>query len=175
MDPRLNFVTLAVRDLAAARRFYLQGLGWQAELDGDGVLMVRMSPTLVLSLWAEEEFEAEVGPVSRGEGLAPITLAHNVPTPADVDRVLADAAAAGASVVSPGQARDWGGYSGYFADPDGIRWEVAHNPSPLGEELMASSDLSPSADEARPTEARTSRGRSGKAESVGTLTDAPQP
>lgn len=141
MEPRLNFVTLAVTDVAAARRFYLDGLGWQVKFEAEGVVMIRLSPTLVLSLWAEDEFEAEVGPISRGDGLVPITLAHNVPAPADVDRVLAAAKAAGASQIVPGQARDWGGYSGYFADPDGIRWEVAYNPGPLGQELMVASGL----------------------------------
>ena len=71
-------------------------------------------------------------------GLAPITLAHNVTSPGEVDDVLRDAAAAGAD-VSPGEGREWGGYSGYFADPDGYRWEVAHNPSPLGDSLVEAS------------------------------------
>ncbi|AQP43540.1 VOC family protein [Tessaracoccus flavus] len=153
MEPRLNFVTLAVTDIAAARRFYIEGLGWPAEFEAESIVMIRLSATLVLSLWAEDEFEAEVGPISRGDGLVPITLAHNVPAPADVDRVLADADAAGASDIVPGQSRAWGGYSGYFADPDGIRWEVAHNPSTLGVDLMRASGLLP-----RDTQAGGSRG-----------------
>ena len=141
MDARINFITLAVADVAVARRFYVQGLGWPPALDVPGVVMIRLSPTLVLSLWSAAEFEAEVGPIRRGEGITPITLAHNVPSPDAVDQVLADAQAAGAPVVQTGRQRDWGGYSGYFSDPDGIRWEVAFNPGDLGRELMTAEGL----------------------------------
>jgi len=137
MDPRISFVTLAVADLDATRRFYLDGLGWAADLDVPGeVVMIRVGQHLVLSLWAEVEFEAEVGPIRRGEGLAPFTLAHNVGTPEEVDAVLATARAAGADPVSDGQQRDWGGYTGYFGDPDGHRWEVAYNPGPIGRAVL---------------------------------------
>ena len=141
MDARVNFITLAVTDVAAARRFYIDRLGWAPAFEADGIVMVRLSPTLVLSLWDEDQFEAEVGPISRGDGLVPFTLAHNVPSREEVDRVLAEAEAAGASAVSFGQEREWGGYSGYFADPDGVRWEVAYNPGPLGVELMEAQQL----------------------------------
>ena len=92
MDQRISFVTLAVADLAASRRFYLDGLGWRAELDVPGeVLMIRVGEHLILSLWDATEFEGEVGPLRRGEGLAPITLAHNVARPEEVDEILAEA------------------------------------------------------------------------------------
>ena len=143
MDARVNFITLAVTDVAAARRFYVDGLGWAPAFEADGIVMVRLSPTLVLSLWDEDQFEAEVGPISRGAGLVPFTLAHNVPSPDEVGGVLAEAEGAGASEVTPGQQREWGGYSGYFADPDGVRWEVAYNPGPLGVELMEAAGLAP--------------------------------
>lgn len=137
MDPRLSFVTLAVPDLDAVRAFYVDGLGWPVELEAEGeVLMIRVADKVVLSLWSEAEFEAEVGPVRRGEGLAPITLAHNVGSPAEVDAVLEQARAAGAPHVGAGQAREWGGYTGYFADPAGFRWEVAHNPGPIGRTVL---------------------------------------
>ena len=137
MDQRISFVTLAVRDLDATRAFYLDGLGWTAALDVPGeVLMIQAGEHLVLSLWAEAGFEAEVGPVRRGEGLAPLTLAHNVPSPAEVDDVLATARAAGADPVTDGVARDWGGYTGYFGDPDGYRWEIAFNPGPIGQVVL---------------------------------------
>ena len=132
MDQRLSFVTLAVADLARTHAFYVEGLGWRPELyEPDEVLMIRLGERLVLSLWAEREFEAEVGPIRRGAGVAPITLAHNVRTEAEVDQVLAQAEGLGAQ-VSPPQRREWGGYTGYFADPDGFRWEVATNPGPIG-------------------------------------------
>jgi catechol 2,3-dioxygenase-like lactoylglutathione lyase family enzyme len=131
MEPRLNFVTLVVRDLERARRFYLQGLGWPAAFEAGGeVAMILVGPKLALSLWAESEARAEIGEVSRG-GTLPFTLAHNVASPAEVDAVLATARAAGATVHAAEQ-RDWGGYSGYFVDPEGFRWEVAFNPHPIG-------------------------------------------
>lgn len=133
MEPRISLVTLAVRNLAASRRFYLDGLGWTAAVDVPGeVVMVQVGEHLVLSLWDEAAFVAEVGPVARGEGVPPVTLAHNVAAPEEVDAVLAAARAAGASPVGEGRQREWGGYTGYFADPDGFRWEVAHNPGPVG-------------------------------------------
>lgn len=129
MDQRISFVTLAVSDLARTHAFYVDGLGWTPEMYVPGeVLMIRTGQHLVLSLWAESGFEAEVGEIRRGAGVAPITLAHNVATPAEVDEVLALAASIGADPVQPGEQRDWGGYTGYFGDPDGFRWEIAYNP-----------------------------------------------
>ena len=133
MEPRVSFITLAVDDLHATRTFYVDGLGWPPELDVPGeVIMIRIGEHLILSLWAAPAFEDEVGPIRRGEGLAPLTLAHNVGSPEEVDAVLATARAAGAHPVIPGQQRDWGGYTGYFGDPSGFRWEIAWNPGPIG-------------------------------------------
>jgi uncharacterized protein len=137
VDQRISFVTLAVRDLDASRRFYLDGLGWQAALDVPGdVLMIQAGQHLVLSLWVEEHFEAEVGEVRRGPGVAPITLAHNVATREEVDAVLATARAGGADPVHAARERAWGGYTGYFGDPDGYRWEIATNPGPIGQVVL---------------------------------------
>ena len=138
MEPRVSFVTLAVRDLDRSRAFYVGGLGWEPALDVPGeVLMIRVGTRLVLSLWAEAAFEAEVGPIGRGAGVAPLTLAHNVATRAEVDAVLDIARAAGADPVGTAVEREWGGYTGYFADPDGYRWEVAENPGPVGQMVLA--------------------------------------
>ena len=137
MDQRISFVTFAVRDLDATRAFYIDGLGWEAALDVPGeVLMIKVGEHVVLSLWAEAEFEAEVGPIPRGPGLAPFTLAHNVPTREEVDAVLETARRAGADPVHEGVEREWGGYTGYFGDPDGFRWEIAWNPGPIGQEVL---------------------------------------
>ena len=137
MDQRISFLTLAVRDLEASRRFYLDGLGWEAALDVPGeVVMVPVGEHVVLSLWDEAAFQAEVGPVQRGSGVAPFTIAHNVAERADVDAVLATAARAGADPVHAAQERQWGGYTGYFGDPDGYRWEVAWNPGPIGQRVL---------------------------------------
>jgi len=137
VDQRISFVTLAVRDLDATRAFYLDGLGWEAALDvPDEVLMVKVGDKVVLSLWDATAFEAEVGAIARGEGVAPVTLAHNVATEQEVDEVLALARSAGADPVTEPVRREWGGYTGYFGDPDGFRWEVATNPGPIGQEVL---------------------------------------
>jgi len=137
MDQRLSFVSVAVRDLDATRAFYVDGLGWTASMDVPGeVLMIQVGELVVLSLWAESGFESEVGPIRRGEGLAPITLAHNVASREEVDAVLATARAAGADPVHDAVERDWGGYTGYFGDPDGYRWEIAYNPGPIGQVVL---------------------------------------
>jgi catechol 2,3-dioxygenase-like lactoylglutathione lyase family enzyme len=137
MDQRLSFVTLAVRDLDATRAFYVDGLGWEAALDVPGeVLMLKVADKVVLSLWSEEGFEAEVGPIARGTGVVPLTLSHNVPSKDDVDAALEVARQAGSGQVRAAVERDWGGYSGYFADPDGFRWEVAYNPGEIGQEVL---------------------------------------
>ena len=97
MDQRISFVTLAVADLERTRAFYLDGLGWRSEVFVPGeVLMIRAGDKLVLSLWDEKGFEAEVGPIRRGEGIVPITLSHNVATEAEVDEILALADSLGA-------------------------------------------------------------------------------
>jgi uncharacterized protein len=125
MEQRISLFTLAVQDLDASRRFYVEGLGWTPHLEVAGdVVMIQVGQRLLLSLWAASGFEAEVGPIRSGEGVVPVTIAHNVATDAEVDDVLATAERAGVRVW-PAERREWGGYSGYFADPDGFRWEVA--------------------------------------------------
>src|SRR5690349_3945385 len=118
MEQRVSFITLAVSDLARSRAFYVDGLGWEPIFAGDDVLMLHVADRLILSLWSIEWFTAEIGEAP-ASGIAPLTLAHNLATPAEVDDVLAEAALLGAT-VSPGQQRVWGGYSGYFTDPDGF-------------------------------------------------------
>lgn len=137
MDQRISFITLAVADVAASRAFYVDGLGWEPALEEPGeVLMIQVGEHLMLSLWDRGGFEREVGPVRQGAGIAPITLAHNVPTREQVDVVLEAAGAAGAVVAHAPQERDWGGCTGYFADPDGYYWEVAWNPGEIGRRVL---------------------------------------
>lgn len=128
MHPRVDFISLGVRDVAASRRFYVDGLGWPVhqEFPGD-VVFIQANHGLMLSLWNVEQMqdEASADPPS---GIPCVTLSHNVGSPADVDRTLAEAEAAGAKVVGPPKRQPWGGYTGYFADPDGFRWEIAYNP-----------------------------------------------
>ena len=141
MDQRISFLTLAVRDLEASRRFYVDGLGWTPDLEVEGdVVMIMAGERLVLSLWDREHFQAEVGRIAQGptdgDGVAPFTISHNVATPEEVDAVLATARAAGADPVHEAVEREWGGYTGYFADPDGYRWEIATNPGPIGQKVL---------------------------------------
>jgi uncharacterized protein len=136
MDQRISFVTLAVADLEVSRRFYVEGLGWEPSYADDEVVMLQAGELLMLSLWDREAFEDEVGPIAAYDGVAPFTLAHNVATPADVDAVLETARDAGAETVGEPQERAWGGYTGCFADPDGVRWEIAHNPGPIGQKVL---------------------------------------
>ena len=137
MDQRVSFITLVVTDLDTTRRFYVDGLGWEPALDVPGeVLMFKVAEKVVLSMWSESGFVAEVGQKPARGGVPPLTLSHNLATPQEVDSVLEQARAAGASEVSHASERDWGGYSGYFADPDGFRWEVAYNPGEIGQSVL---------------------------------------
>jgi len=135
MDQRISFVTLAVADMAATRRFYIDGLGWSPEHDDDEVIMLMAGDHLVLSLWARASFEEEIGGATASGGVPPIALAHNVRTRGEVDEVLDLVRGLGAQVTEP-QERVWGGYTGYFADPDGYRWEVAWNPGSIGQAVL---------------------------------------
>lgn len=134
MEQRLSFITLAVADVSRSRAFYVDGLRWRPIFEADDVLMLPVADRLILSLWSVAGFTAEIGE-SPASGVAPITLAHNVATEAEVDVVLAEAGRFGVPVI-PAVRRDWGGYSGYFSDPDGFRWEVARNPGETGEFVL---------------------------------------
>lgn len=136
MEQRLSLITLAVADLPATRRFYLDGLGWEPSVEAPGVLMLRAGEHLLLSLWDRGEFEAEVGPIMTGSGVAPLTLAHNVAADEQVDEILEKARVAGATALQPAERREWGGYSGYFADPDGFRWEIACAPGEVNDIVL---------------------------------------
>jgi uncharacterized protein len=137
MDQRISLVTLAVVDLEATRRFYVEGLGWEPMIHVPGdVLMIKVGDKVILSLWDRAHFEAEVGPITTGPGVAPLTLAHNVGSREEVDRVLETARGAGADPVQDGVDREWGGYTGYFGDPDGFRWEVAWAPGDVGAAVL---------------------------------------
>ncbi len=137
MDQRMSLVTLAVADLEATRRFYVDGLGWEPMIHVPGdVLMIKVADKVILSLWDRDHFEAEVGPIVTGSGVAPITLAHNVASRGQVDKVLDSARRAGADPVQDAVDREWGGYTGYFGDPDGYRWEVAWAPGEVGAAVL---------------------------------------
>jgi len=125
VEPRISLVTLGVADLARARAFY-EALGWRAGNDDPEVTFFQAG-AMILAIWGRSELAADSGVVDGG-GWGGVTLAYNVASAQAVDAVLAEAAAAGATIPRWGAATAWGGYSGVFVDPDGHPWEVAHNP-----------------------------------------------
>lgn len=127
MKPRISLITLGVRDLERSRRFYCDGLGLIPLESPPEVVFFALNGSW-LALFGRDALAADAGVEAGGSGFAGITLAHNVDSEAAVDAQLAEAVAAGACLVKPAQKTSWGGYAGYFADPDGHLWEVAHNP-----------------------------------------------
>ncbi len=127
MEQRLSLVTLGVADLERAVAFYV-ALGWEPGNDvaAQGVAFFQ-GPGTVVALWHRDEL-AKDSAVDDPGGWGGITPAYNARSPEEVDAVLAEAEAAGATIGRPGAATFWGGYSGVFLDPDGHPWEVAHNP-----------------------------------------------
>ena len=127
MEQRLSLITLGVADLARARHFYEEGLGWiPARLSSAEVTFFQLNG-IVLALFPLAAL-AEDADIKPGQGYGRVALAHNVRERADVDLVLAEAERAGGTILKPGTEAFWGGYSGYFADPEGHLWEVAWNP-----------------------------------------------
>ncbi len=129
MDQRMTMITLGVRDLERARKFY-EALGWRAGREGGGHIVFFQLLGTVLGLYpraalAEDAHLPDEAPNAKFGGIA---LAYNTRGKSDVDRVLKEAVAAGATLLKPAQDVFWGGYSGYFADLDGHPWEVAFNP-----------------------------------------------
>jgi uncharacterized protein len=132
---RLNIVTLGVDDVARSRAFY-EALGWEvAGAVGEEICWFRTSDSYV-GLWGREDLARDAG--LRSEPTAEfggITLAINVENEEAVTAALEAAVTAGGRILKPGTRMDWGGFSGYFADPDGHPWEVAYNPTfPIGED-----------------------------------------
>lgn len=126
MEQRLSMVTLGVADLDRSRRFY-EALGWRRHGDQPEVVFFQAGG-MVLGLYGREALAKDADVAATGGGFSGIALAYNTRAKADVDAVLAEAKAAGATLQKPAQEAFWGGYTGYFADPDGHLWEVAWNP-----------------------------------------------
>ena len=128
-DARICLVTLAVDDLERSASFY-QALGWTRTSAGNDTVVFMQGERMVLSLFGRKDLAADVGSSTKG-GDAPypnVALAINMSTEKDVDRLFDKAVAAGAVAVKRPEPTFWGGYSGYFSDPDGHLWELAHNP-----------------------------------------------
>jgi predicted lactoylglutathione lyase len=127
--PTVSLVTLGVADLERSTAFYA-ALGWQrSPVSVEGTVAFMQGSTIVLSLYGRDDLAADAGVAMPVTGhAAPISLAVNVSSEADVDAALATAASAGGRVVRSAYPTEWGGYIGYVADPDGHLWEFAHNP-----------------------------------------------
>lgn len=129
MKPKISIITLGVTDLDRATRFYRDGLGLpEYEFEGSSITFFALDGTwLALYPWDDLADDIGIQPSSVGQ-FGGFTLAHNVGSKEEVDAMLQQAEKAGATMVKPGQEAFWGGYSGYFKDPDGHIWEVAYNP-----------------------------------------------
>ena len=126
MEQRVSLITLGVEDLARSRAFY-ERLGWKRSMKNVEGVAFFQAGGMVVALWSRARLAEDTAVEDRG-GWGGITLAHNVRSPAEVDGVLAEAEAAGATIARPGAETFWGGYSGVFVDLDGHPWEIAHNP-----------------------------------------------
>jgi predicted lactoylglutathione lyase len=134
MEQRVSIVTLGVTDLKRSTEFY-ERLGWRRSMaKAEGVVFFQAGD-MALALYPRHELAKDANIPSEGHGFSGVSLAYNTCHRAEVDSVLEDAAAAGATILKPAQEAFWGGYSGYFSDPDGFLWEVAWNPSfPIAED-----------------------------------------
>jgi len=129
MEPRVSLITLGVSDLERSIAFYRDGLGLPQREGPPSIAFFDLRGGAWLSLYPREALAEDATVPAEGSGFRGITLAHNVRSREEADAVMAEALAAGATLVKPAQDVFWGGYSGYFADPDGHLWEVAWNPN----------------------------------------------
>jgi catechol 2,3-dioxygenase-like lactoylglutathione lyase family enzyme len=132
VKPQVSVLTLGVRDLGRARRFYAERLGWPVHQEEENwvcFLLGDGSTAFALYPWDELAEDARADP--DGSGFRGVTLAYVVRSEQRVDEVLAEAEAAGGTIVKPAQGAAWGGYSGYFADPEGYLWEIASGATQL--------------------------------------------
>ena len=128
MEARISLITLGVADLQRSIAFYRDGLKLPKRDEGSENIAFFETSGIWLSLYPREALAEDAGIPTETAGSRDFTLAHNVRSPEEVDRTLEEAVTAGATLVKPGGPVFWGGYSGYFADPDGFLWEVAWNP-----------------------------------------------
>ena len=141
MEQRVSLITLGVSDLGRARTFY-EAMGWKTGASPDDDVAFFQTGCMIVALWSRASL-AEDSMVEDDGGWGGVTLAYNVRSPEEVDAVIAEAEAAGATIGRRGAETFWGGYSGVFIDPDGHPWEVAHNPgwkiAPDGSTYLADS------------------------------------
>lgn len=134
MKPRITVITLGVDDLEASLRFYRDGLGFAAEgvvgkeFEHGAVAFIQLQPGLRLALWPRVSIGHDTGLAVGPSSATEMTLGHNVSSRTEVDEVMALARSAGAVIVKDANDTFWGGYAGYFQDPDEHLWEVVWNP-----------------------------------------------
>jgi catechol 2,3-dioxygenase-like lactoylglutathione lyase family enzyme len=137
MKPRVTFITLGVDDLQRSLTFYRDGLGLPTkgiigqEFEYGAVVFFELEGGLTLALWPRASIARDAGIARSAPSPTDVALAHNVRTREEVDAVMQQAARAGATIVKPAAETFYGGYAGYFQDPDGHLWEVAWNPQAL--------------------------------------------
>ena len=137
MKPRITVITIGVDDLEGAVRFYRDGLGLQTEgiigrqFEHGAVAFFDLQAGLKLALWPRRSLAHDSGIALTDVSATEFTLGHNVASRAEVDAVMKQAQDAGATLVKPAQDTFWGGYAGYFQDPDRHLWEIAWNPQML--------------------------------------------
>jgi predicted enzyme related to lactoylglutathione lyase len=125
MNSHISFITLGVEDLGRAKQFYADGLGWPVQVaQGQYVAFTPHDGSSTLTLYPRQVLAADAGVPPAGEGFRGFTLSYVVRSDDRVDALLADAQRAGGTIVRPAQKARWGGYFGYFADPDGNLWKV---------------------------------------------------
>ena len=127
MKPHITIITLGVKDLQRSIDFYEKGLGLPRKDGPEDIAFFETIGTM-LALYPRDKLAEDISISAEGTGFQGFALAQNVAAPAEVDRIIEEAVSAGAELVKPGQKVFWGGYSGYFKDPDGFYWEIAHNP-----------------------------------------------
>ncbi|MBI1388505.1 MAG: VOC family protein [bacterium] len=128
MKPTLSVITLGVADMRRAIDFYKNRLGWPTRAADDAGIAFFQLNGIILALYPRVALADEANVSASGAGFSGVTLSHNVASREEVDQVLFQAERAGASIVKPACDASWGGYSSFFADPDGYLWEVVHNP-----------------------------------------------
>jgi predicted lactoylglutathione lyase len=134
MEQRLSLITLGVSNLNRSAEFY-ERLGWRRSMANTEGIVFFQAGSMALALYPRQELAKDATIASEGQGFSGITLAYNTRNRNEVDSVLKEAKGAGATIVKPAQEAFWGGYSGYFSDPDGFLWEVAWNPGfPIAED-----------------------------------------
>jgi uncharacterized protein len=127
MEQRISLITLGVANLDRSRSFY-EALGWTRSVKAAEGVAFFQAGGVVLALWPRAELAEDARMSAHGTGFPGFALAHNARSRDEVDALLGEAVAAGATLVKPGTEAFWGGYAGYFADPDGFLWEIAWNP-----------------------------------------------